>query len=120
MTTAQKIKELRLQKGLSQETLGSLVGVKKAAINKYETGRVVNIKSTTLKRLAEVLGVTPADLLDDTSSSSAPAPDPDEEHLLQIYRTLNVIGRRKAIERVEELTEIERYIKIGADQSDAI
>ena len=70
MTTAEKIKQLRLQKGLSQEALGAKIGVKKAAINKYETGRVVNIKRTTLKRLADALGVTPADLLDDESSSS--------------------------------------------------
>ncbi len=66
MKTSDKIKSLRIAKGLSQESLGDLVGVKKAAINKYETGRVVNIKRTTLQKLAVALGVTPADLLDDS------------------------------------------------------
>lgn len=65
MKTADKIKALRLAKNLSQEALGELVGVKKAAINKYETGRVVNIKRTTLQKLADALGVSAADLLDD-------------------------------------------------------
>ncbi len=71
MNTSEKIKHLRLSKGLSQETLGEMVGVKKAAINKYETGRVVNIKRTTLQKLADALGVSPADLLDDCDSVHA-------------------------------------------------
>ena len=120
MTTAEKIKELRLQKGLSQEALGTLIGVKKAAINKYETGRVVNIKRTTLKRLADALGVTPADLLDDESSSSgahlsAPEVDPREEKLLSVFRELNDIGKRRAIENVEDLAGNEKY----TNQSDS-
>ena len=120
MTTAEKIKELRLQKGLSQEALGTLIGVKKAAINKYETGRVVNIKRTTLKRLADALGVTPADLLDDESSSSgahpsAPLVDPREEKLLSVFRELNDIGKRRAIENVEDLAGNEKY----TNQSDS-
>jgi repressor LexA len=69
MNTSEKIKQLRLSKGLSQEALGEIVGVKKAAINKYETGRVVNIKRTTLQKLADVLGVSAAYLLDDKEIS---------------------------------------------------
>lgn len=65
MKTSEKIKTLRLSKGLTQEELGNMVGIKKAAINKYETGRVVNIKRSTLKSLADALEVAPVDLLDD-------------------------------------------------------
>ena len=65
MKTAEKIKLLRIKKGLSQEELGKLVGVQKAAINKYETGRVINIKKSMLQKLADALEVSPADLLDD-------------------------------------------------------
>lgn len=65
MNTSEKIKALRTRKGLSQEELGNLVGLQKAAINKYETGRVVNIKKSMLQKLAEALDVSPADLLDD-------------------------------------------------------
>ncbi|MDO4870392.1 MAG: helix-turn-helix domain-containing protein [Bacillota bacterium] len=71
MKTSDKIRQLRIEKGLSQEALGELVGVKKAAINKYETGRVVNIKHATLIRLADALGVEPVDLLESTDSSTA-------------------------------------------------
>ncbi len=71
MKTSEKIKQLRLSKGLSQEALGDIVGVKKAAINKYETGRVVNIKRSTLQKLADALDVMPADLLDDDEAIDA-------------------------------------------------
>lgn len=68
MKTSEKIRQLRIAKGLSQEALGEIIGVKKAAINKYEKGRVVNIKRSTLHKLADALGVLPADLLDDTDA----------------------------------------------------
>ena len=72
MKTSEKIRQLRIAKGLSQEALGELVGVKKAAINKYETGRVVNIKKSMLVQLADALGVLPADLLDDIQKADQP------------------------------------------------
>jgi transcriptional regulator with XRE-family HTH domain len=54
---------LRNKAGLSQEELGAKIGVKKAAIHKYETGLVVNLKRSILAKLAEALDSTPAYLL---------------------------------------------------------
>lgn len=68
MKTAEKVKLLRLQRGMTQEELGKAIGVQKAAINKYEKGRVVNIKRSTLQKLANALGVAPVDLLDDAET----------------------------------------------------
>ena len=68
MKTAEKIKALRLQKGMTQEELGRAVGVQRAAINKYEKGSVVNIKRSVLQGLADALGCAPVDLLDDEDS----------------------------------------------------
>lgn len=67
MTAGEKIKMLRIKKGMTQEELGKKIGVQRAAINKYEKGTVVNIKRSTLEKLASVLGVSPADLLDDNA-----------------------------------------------------
>ena len=65
MKTADKIKALRIQKGMTQEELGKACGVQRAAINKYEKGTVVNIKRSVLQKLADALSVSPVDLLDD-------------------------------------------------------
>lgn len=63
MELGQKIKEARIQKGLTQEELGKIVGVQKSAIAKYENGRVVNIKRSTLQKLAKALDLRGSDLI---------------------------------------------------------
>ena len=65
MEIGAKIKAARLEKGLTQEELGKLVGVQKSAIAKYENGRVVNIKRSTLQKLANALGLRGSDLIHD-------------------------------------------------------
>ena len=65
MTIGEKIKRLRKECGMTQEELGNLVGVKKAAINKYETGVVVNLKKDMISKLAAALDVNPVWLMDE-------------------------------------------------------
>lgn len=63
MDIGRKIKEARILKGYTQEELGNLIGVQKSAIAKYENGRVVNIKRSTLQKIAEVLNIRPSELI---------------------------------------------------------
>jgi len=63
MTVGDRIKYLRIEKGMTQEELGEKVGVKNAAINKYETGIVVNLKRDMIVKLASALDTTPAYLM---------------------------------------------------------
>jgi transcriptional regulator with XRE-family HTH domain len=63
MDIGKKIRDARLAKGLTQEELGNLIGLQKSAIAKYENGRVVNIKRSTLQKLAKALGLRGSDLV---------------------------------------------------------
>lgn len=54
------IKKLRTERGMTQEELGKLVGVKKAAVQKWESGAVKNLKRETIAKLAEFFGVSAA------------------------------------------------------------
>ena len=63
MTTGERIKKLRKEHNLTQEELGSYIGVQKAAIQKYEKGTVTNIKRDSLIKLAQILETTPEYLL---------------------------------------------------------
>ena len=65
MDIGAKIKSARLAKGMTQEELGGILGVQKSAIAKYESGRVVNIKRSTLKKISDVLGIPPFELVFD-------------------------------------------------------
>jgi transcriptional regulator with XRE-family HTH domain len=48
---------LRTNAGLTQEELGNLLGVQKAAIQKYESGNI-NFKVNTIIKLSKIFGVT--------------------------------------------------------------
>jgi transcriptional regulator with XRE-family HTH domain len=63
MEMGQKIRDARIAKGLTQEELGKIVGVQKSAIAKYETGRVVNIKRSTLQKIVSALNIRPSELI---------------------------------------------------------
>lgn len=63
MELGQKIKKARIEKGLTQQALGDLVGVQKSAIAKYENGRVVNIKRSTMQKIASALDIRPSELI---------------------------------------------------------
>lgn len=66
MEIGKTIRDARLAKGLTQEELGNMVGVQKSAIAKYESGRVVNIKRSTLQKLAIALNLKGSDLIPET------------------------------------------------------
>ena len=53
----------RLAHQLTQEELGQLVGLKKAAIYKYENGLLSNPKRSLIEKLAKIFNVSPAYLL---------------------------------------------------------
>ncbi|MEC0140436.1 helix-turn-helix transcriptional regulator [Paenibacillus macerans] len=49
-----RIKELRLQKGLTQDELAEILGVNRANISNYERGQVTNIPSDKLDIMADL------------------------------------------------------------------
>lgn len=65
MNVGEKIRIARINKGMTQEELGKALGVQKSAIAKYEKGRVVNIKRSTLKKISDILGIAPSELIFD-------------------------------------------------------
>lgn len=102
MTTGEKIKQLRKKLGMTQEELGNLIGVQKAAINKYETGVVVNLKQATIASLAKALHVSPIELLspeDLHEDQPLTRKDigliyPDEADIIKTYRSLPAPGKQ--------------------------
>lgn len=62
-TMGERIKEARIKAGMTQSELADKVGVKFAAIHKYENGLVVNLKRETIFALAKALDVKPSYLM---------------------------------------------------------
>lgn len=59
------IKKLRIEHGYSQEQLGNMLGVQRAAVQKWECGTVKNLKRETIKKLSEIFNVSPSSFIDD-------------------------------------------------------
>lgn len=64
MNIGSYIKRLRTENGYSQEELGKLLGVQRAAVQKWERGTVKNLKRETIKKLSEIFNVPPASFID--------------------------------------------------------
>lgn len=102
MNIGNKIKAARIAKGMTQEELGKCLGVQKSAIAKYESGRVVNIKRSTLKKISDILDIRPSELIFDEQKQ------PAQGELS--------IKKREFMKKVENMTEaqIERLEQILA------
>lgn len=85
---AEKIRSLRIGKGMTQEDLGRELGVQKSAIAKYESGRVENIKRSTILKMANIFDVDPAWLMDVTSSTENDILDEIDVAFLGDYKEL--------------------------------
>ena len=132
MTTGERIRQLRIDHQMTQEELGAKVGVQKAAIYKYENGLVVNLKRSVIEKLALALDTTPTYLMgmedndvSDSLSSERTAiltmlresEARDQARILEMikdFQKLNEDGNEKAVERIHELTEIERFQNLHA------
>ncbi|MER2603029.1 MAG: helix-turn-helix transcriptional regulator [Candidatus Competibacter phosphatis] len=79
---AQRLRELRKSKNLSQTELGQLVGLHYTHIGRFERG-ASRPSGDTLMRLADALGVTSDYLLDGATHEAAKARFEDRELLKQ-------------------------------------
>lgn len=112
------IRFARLKREMTQEDLAALLNTTKSAISKYELGkREPNL--VQLSKIAVALGITVSDLVDgdywstlsDAERKASFATNPYKELLNGLFDQLNEEGQSKAVERVEELTEIPKYQK---------
>lgn len=88
---AQRIRELRLAKGLTLEQVASVVGVGKSTVRKWETGMIANMRRDKIADLAKALGTTPAYLMgwpEDNKKDSPTEPklSEGEQMLIDLFR----------------------------------
>lgn len=128
MEIGKRIKMLRTSAGITQDELGGMLGVKKAAIQKYESGSIVNLKIETIKKLGEIFKVTPAYIMgwdkfdeeinnDNLKRQIRLAELLTERFKPEIVETifksfqLNEVGEEKLFSYMEDLTLLDKYTK---------
>ena len=63
MDMGEKIKQLRIERGMTLEQLGDAVGVGKSTVRKWENGIIANMRRDKIAKIAEALHVSPAYLM---------------------------------------------------------
>lgn len=71
MVRGDRIRDLRLSKRMTLEELGTIVGVGKGTVKKYENGTIENIPSDKIELLANALETTPEYLMGWVSSNTS-------------------------------------------------
>ena len=91
---SRKIKQLRLERGMTLEQVADIVGVGKSTVRKWETGMIANMKRDKIALLAKALGTTPGYLMgwrEDAKESNSPDAiklTEGEALLLELFRQI--------------------------------
>lgn len=119
MSIGKNIKRLRESRGLTQAELGKIAGVTDKAVSTWENGSA-DPRMGAIQRMADYFGVRKCDIIDDEPASTSYELSAEEIHLVEMFRILNSTGRRKVLEDVRDMTELDRYIKITSSESLAV
>lgn len=118
MSIGMTIKKLRQEQGWTQEELGGMLGVKKAAVQKYESGQVQNLKHSTIKQLCEIFGKSPSVFIfDDVEKRLSTEVDLLEQlqktygkdviELLQSFVALDEAGKLKVLDYASDMEALQ-------------
>ncbi|QGJ86098.1 pleiotropic regulator of exopolysaccharide synthesis [Streptococcus phage phi-SsuJS7_SSU0237] len=103
MFSASKLKEYRIAQKLSQTAIANELGVTRATLSAWETGKTVPNKKH-LQELAQVLHITTNDL--------------QEEHPhLTLYKQLNKTNKKKVDELTHDLFRAQKVVPLFSVQS---
>ncbi|MFQ7293340.1 MAG: helix-turn-helix domain-containing protein [Monoglobales bacterium] len=118
MDKGKRIKFLREKAGMSQDELAQKLNTTKQTIYKYEMGIVTNIPSDKIEKMALIFHISPAYIMGWTdeitptnSDTSFSTLSEEEQKILKNFRTLNDLGKSRALEYVEDLTYNEKYTR---------
>lgn len=112
MNMGERLKELRLLKGATQEDVGKVISVSKATIMKYEKGLVENLKRSSIEKLAKYFNVAPSYLMcmdDDKSICNSSA-------VVFVYGTIPAGIPMECIEDIIDTEEISADMLKGSKQ----
>lgn len=103
-----RIRDVRRERGWTQDQLASAVGVSRSAVAQWETGRAGQV-TTNLTRIAEVLQVGVEHLMyGDDKRAPAEAGTGDELALLRLYRECSSDDKQLLLRTARRLADPRR------------
>lgn len=99
----ERIKRRQQALDMSAERLAEIVGLSPATIYRYENNDIAHMRVNKLQPIAEALRTTPVHLMGWDDDNPSPTLSPDENDLLDDFRSLNAVGRSTALATVHSL-----------------
>lgn len=111
-----RIALLRRKKQLTQLEVADCLGISKAAVAQYESGKTQNIKTENLLRLSQLLNASPSYIMGWSCIQNEP--EGEEIDIIEGYRRLNSAGKSQLKLRLWELSKISDYTNDIIDVKD--
>lgn len=121
MRFSEKLKDLRLQHGMSQESFAKRVGVSKSVIGHWENERIFPRVEQVMK-IANSFGIEWTELLDDdvVNKQHAATKRDGEQTLIDSYRSLNDEGKQMLLTFAQSLVYNPQYGPATSSFKDAM
>lgn len=117
MSFGQRLRERRLELGMSQGELARALGVSPGAVSNYESGQNA-MREEVLLQLFRVLDVDPNYLYQDACLGRSFSCSVEERGLVLAYRTLSTTGRQALRSVAEALTSYQADLDAAAPEQE--
>mgnify|MGYP004573913315 CR=1 FL=1 len=112
----ERLRTIRKEHGLTQAELAEKAGIAVNSVRLYESGKVIP-KLDTIARIARAMGLTASDFVGGQwgkfqggfCSEEEVQQDDREARLIYYFQNLNEKGQATALDRLEELTQLQKY-----------
>lgn len=106
--TAERMKQLRIEKGLSLAQGADIVGVAKLTLHRWESGHTDRVSNGNIKTMASFYNVNPLWIIGITDDKSA-EPEPVDAFAHNIAKRFSALSNEDKVAAYEAIAEILRY-----------
>ena len=94
MSFGSKMRECRLEQGISLRQLSERLDVAESTVQRYETGVIKNLSEETISTIAAALGVSASYLLGEQEAILPPIADKSEPRFVFVHGLLGIVIQR--------------------------
>lgn len=114
-TIGRRIKKLRSLTGYTAKEFAEKAGIPYSSYSNYENDNR-EPKLATLKKIATALNVSISQISDFDEMISKNFQDDFSVEIFSSFQLLNTLGKKEAIKRLHELTQLPQYVKIRGER----
>ncbi len=118
MNIGSRLRQLREKANLTQEEVGKQLGVTKATVNRYESGKI-DIKRTIAIKLSDILNTTPSYIMgwDESAKTSSynlpeiipPSKVDPDMFVLNMYKRLDIEDKAEVRGTMKQMLKADKY-----------